>query len=426
MQLLNELKAEVVLKDTAILGQITNLKTSLTYKTDSNSYQFEDYFNILNKEIKGIDRIELMAAIPPGGAQSYLVELSTALQQVTDKIEVAQMKAIYFQGKLKSALHLSNNLLATFSAWYQIAISEKLKEAGVKIPASTQKALAESEFSRLIGDTDLNIDGLLSAVEVMVVHLKEMRKIAQEKYKLGTDQANASIVNLPFNGVGSAGDNSFPLLKKHWSFTEDSEPVESPDNGFDDLDEDPAYVERRRADQVEVPEGIHKIIESSSPAVIVAEEVSEEDLGKFITINGITAEELTDLVKDREAFMAAYQGDFTPLPPVEAEEIVMQEPDSFVAESHAPAETTTLHDDFAGDILVKAGKATLVPLSKKKITFDDDDDAEIPVVVKEEVKVEKTETKPKKKVVTFDDDEEEEIPFQTIVVKFKVQKTSII
>jgi hypothetical protein len=416
MQLLNDLKAEVVLEDTTILGQINNLKTSLTYKTDSKSYEFEEYFHILNKEIQNIERIELSAAIPPGGAQSYLVELATALQLVTDKIEVSQMKAIYFQGKLKSALHLKDNLLATFSAWYLIAVAEKLKEAEIKIPASTQKALAESEFSRLIGDIDMNIDGLMSAVEVMVTHLKEMRKIAQEKYKLGTDQANASIVNLPFNGV-SESKEQFPLLKQRWKFEEPP----SSETAYDDVDEDPAYVEKKVVEYPEVPKGIHKIVETPVYTRVVAEEVSAEQLEAAVAD---FKEQVADHIIEKAPMSLKQTLDKLKVVPPPEDDIfgdlgidIVKETKELEAElSSLGKKATIINDEFAGEILVLAGKATLVPQSKKKISFDDDEDEETPVVVKEdkpkaEVKPPKVEAKPKKKITFDDDEEDEEVPF---------------
>ena len=122
MEILTALKAEEVLEGTNMLGQTLNLKATLKYKTDKAVFSFEDYFYILNKDIQNVERIELSAAIPPGGAQSYLAELSTALQLVTDKIESIHTRAIYFEGKLKSAAHLRDNLQASFSAWYLIAL----------------------------------------------------------------------------------------------------------------------------------------------------------------------------------------------------------------------------------------------------------------------------------------------------------------
>ena len=285
-EILTALKAEEILKDSTILGQTLNLKITLAYKTDKDVFSFEGYFHILNAEIQSIERIELSASIPPGGAQSYLAELSMALQLVTDKIESAHTKAIYFEGKLKSAAHLRDNLQATFSAWYLIALSEKLKFYDIKLPISTQKALAESEFARLVGEDDLNIDGLIAAVEVMIVHLKDMKKIANEKYKLGSDQANATIVNLPFNGVSEG--NQFSLLKQRWGMEistkneseYDDTPISEEGKKLDALiqkeEDDPIYIQRQERAPTTIPEGIHKII--SGPALTLDNEVTSEDL----------------------------------------------------------------------------------------------------------------------------------------------------
>ncbi len=414
MKILNELKAEVILKDTTILNQVQKLKSLLTYESEGTVYSFEDYFQTLNKEIKSIEHIELLAAVPPGGAQSYLVELSMALQMVTDKIEMAQTKAIYFQGKLKSALHVKDNLLATFSAWYLIAIAEKLKEAELKIPASTQKALAESEFSRLLEDVDINIEGLLSAVEVMVTHLKEMRKIAQEKYKLGTDQANASIVNLPFNGHKDGGEslNQFPLLKQRWSVTE-SAPVPDDDKAdWDDWDEpnpilnpspqtvdedyqepviedEPAYIQKREAPEAfEIPEGIHKIINAPVEQAVVEDEVSAEDLTASIARFREMASE------SPESSQPESEEPYSETVTVAGMDVGLSDSSSLVIIKDGIVE-----DSFAGAVSIKEGKATLLPLSKKtqkKIDFDEDDELEVVV-------------KPPKKTLKFEEEEEEEI-----------------
>lgn len=467
MKILDELKAEVILKDTTILSQVQKLKGLLHYETDEHQYDFEEYFHALSKEIKSIERIELLTTVPPGGAQSYLVELSMALQMVTDKVEMAQTKAIYFQGKLKSALHVKDNLLATFSAWYLIAIAEKLKEAELKIPASTQKALAESEFSRILEDMDVNIEGLLSAVEVMVTHLKDMRKIAQEKYKLGTDQANASITNLPFNGHKDGGEslNAFPLLKQRWNVTEEKPKVDPTE--FDDLDEptpepeivglreefeEPTYIQRRQTIDIEVPQGIHKIISGGVEEAVLEDEVSAEDLtasiAKFRSLLPDVVLELPQSEAEEEYFKSSANKEgirgstsefihfdedadfsYTEENLGVDENLTFTDQSSPVIESMdlGPSDMTSVvvikdgifEDSFAGTVSIKEGKATLVPQSKrppKKIDFDEEDDTEIVVKpIKKSVDYDedddaitvtkKPETKPKKKLISFDEDD---------------------
>ena len=411
MQILNDLKAEEVLKGTTILGQTLNLKATLKYKTDGNSYSFEDYFHILNAEIQGIERIELSAAITPGGAQSYLTELSTALQLVTDKVESAHTKAIYFEGKLKSAAHLRDNLQSTFSAWYLIAMSEKLKMYDIKLPVSTQKALAESEFARLVGEEDLNIDGLISAVEVMVIHLKDMKKIAYEKYKLGADQANAAITNLPFNGIAE-GDNKFSLLKQRWdvktsapSTTEeewDDVPVSQEGKAMDALiqeeEDDPTYIKRSHRENVEIPEGIHKII-SASVVESDEDEVSAEDL---VSKAKAWHQKVVDTAE--EAYKKAEEFDDLP-------EMPLALPATDLPSLEEVKKAIIIEDSFAGTIKVQDSKAELVPLRKRVINFEDEDaDLEIiapPKPPKKAVMDDEEEfIKPvKKKTVSFDDED---------------------
>ena len=402
-EILNALKAETILNGTTILGQTQNLNSTLKYKTDKNSYSFEDYFHILNAELQGIERIELSPVIPPGGAQSYLAELSTALQLITDKIESAHTKAIYFEGKLKSAAHLRDNLQATFSAWYLIAISERLKFYDIKLPASTQRALAESEFSRLVGDEDLNIDGLISAVEVMIVHLKEMKKIANEKYKLGADQANASITNLPFNGVSEG--SQFSLLKQRWDMK--SEIKSDPE--YDDIitEEEPAYIQKQERQHTEIPEGIHKII--SSPSVLFDDEVTAEDLET-------KAQEWREQVertaegaysKAEDMFRSLSEEELAKVNPITEEEVHQALEEGARDVAIATGKTVIIEDSFAGTVKITDTKAELVPLKKRTISFDDEDDMEVISESKPAKKpvIEEVISPKKKKVISFDDED---------------------
>ena len=428
-EILNALKAEEVLKDTTILGQTLNLKDTLKYKTDRNTYSFEDYFHILNSEIQGIERIELSATIPPGGAQSYLAELSTALQLVTDKVESAHTKAIYFEGKLKSASHLRNNLQATFAAWYLIALSEKLKFYDIKLAAKTQTALAESEFSRLVGDEDLNIDGLISAVEVMIVHLKEMKKIANEKYKLGSDQANAAIVNLPFNGV--ADNNQFSLLKQRWGLKTEEEKKAPIEEDYDDLpldpklichevdfngDDEPAYIQRRESEHTEIPEGIHKIL-SASVVSSEEEEVTAEDLQARAKKWHQEVEELaeTTYTKAEDMFRSLSEEELAKVVPLTDREIHAaleqgaKDAALVVGKTTISGKAMIIEDAFAGTVKIEGSKAELIPLKKRQISFDEDDDLEmiVPKTVKKSVMDNEDEfiQPKKKKTVSFDDED---------------------
>ena len=255
----------------------------------------------------------------------------------------------------------------------------------IKLPASTQKALAESEFSRLVGDEDLNIEGLISAVEVMIVHLKDMKKIANEKYKLGSDQANAALVNLPFNGV--AESNQFSLLKQRWGMGVELPPKESE---YDDVsteepaeptiwekrvttagreidamiqeeDEDPTYIQRQEREHIDIPEGIHKII--SEPVTTFDDEVALEDLQAMAKKWHNSTEAITEEAYERAEVMCRET----------TEEWEKEgEPDNPLPS----AKPFYIEDSFAGIVKVENGTGTLVPLKKRVISFDDEDDLE--------------------------------------------------
>lgn len=292
MNILEMLKAETVLAGAPILEQIAVFKRSLVYKTSDTAISYEDHFFSLKKEMDNIDRIALLPTIPPGGAQTYLIELATALEKITDDLEKSQTGILFFLGKVKSAASQKSSLMATFSAWYQVALAEKLKELDIKLPASSQKALGESEFLRILGDT--TTEELISSLEVMLAHIKDLRKLAGEKYKLGVDQANASIVNLPYQGTNSSTAD-FSVLAKKWKVkdevtpkrpeyddeeclaiqpidpeeTQDSETLSEPE---------PSYVETRQQEDPEIPQGIHKLLEARVETPVVNPSINTSEL----------------------------------------------------------------------------------------------------------------------------------------------------
>lgn len=294
MNILEMLKAETVLAGAPILEQIAAFKRSLVYKTSDTAISYEDHFFSLKKEMDNIDRIALLPTIPPGGAQTYLIELATALEKITDDLEKSQTGILFFLGKVKSAASQKNSLMATFSAWYQVALAEKLKELDIKLPASSQKALGESEFLRILGDT--TTEELISSLEVMLTHIKDLRKLAGEKYKLGVDQANASIVNLPYQGTNSSTAD-FSVLAKKWKVKDEvtpkrpeyddeecleiqpREPEETLDAEIEALSEpEPSYVETRQQQDPEIPLGIHKLLEAKVETSVVNPSINASEL----------------------------------------------------------------------------------------------------------------------------------------------------
>lgn len=418
MSILNQLKAEAILEGTGVIEKIAKLRSSLVYKTTSEAFSFDDYYHILLDQASKIEQIQLEASVPPGAAQKYLVDLTQALQLVTDKIELTHQKALFFSGKIQSAIHNRDNLAATFSAWYQIAAAEALKDEKIKITATTLKALAESEFSRILDDGgDIELNGMKDAVEVLIDHLKHAKKLALEKYKIGTEQANSSIIHMPSQGFVEGGQ-PFPILRQRYGMTDEA--TDKPK--YDDEDEDgtepeptgsfsvtlnqesPDYVDHR-----EIPKATPGMFKSVQAMVEVADlgEVTAEEIleGK------LTLQPLPDVIAealDLESDPPTDFGDSASVPDIEDDEVF------------TPPPPKRISDPFLGEVEVTADKVeTVVSPTGKKRVFEDED-LEVPAPAKksrpkyddEEDEAEPTvtpepETKPQpqkgRKKITFDD-----------------------
>jgi len=249
LPILNQLKAETVLEDTGLLEKVEKLRATFIYKSSEEAYSFDDYYLKLLKEADGVEQITLLSSVAPGTAQSYLVQLTQSLQLVTDKIESIHSRSLFFLGKVRAAIHNKDSLEAAFTVWYQIAIADILKSHDLKFTASVCKALAESEFTRLIGE-EVVLEGMEEAIGMLIEHLKSSKKLAMEKYKLGTEQASASLLHMPASQGLMENENPFPLLKQRYgSLTaEPQKPQyddEEPESGLPAEDDDPNYVERR-------------------------------------------------------------------------------------------------------------------------------------------------------------------------------------
>jgi hypothetical protein len=372
LPILNELKAEQLLVGSTILDQVAKLKSSLKYRTSEESYDYEAYYNILVRESKSIPRINLEAQIPPGQGQRYLIDLASALEQITDSIEMTQTKTLFFVSKLKSALSMKTTMQATFTAWYQIALAEKLREIDVKFPVGTQKVLAESEFSRLLDYTDLDLDSLLGAVEVLIDHLKQTKKIALEKYKLGVDQVNTSIAHLPFHGIKEAQE--FPVLSQRWGMTKEKPPQDTFDDEEDPL---PDYVEERE----------HPAEESSLATKQLLAEIQK------VSVAEVMEGEILQAISDWKSSIVDVEEDKS-IPPQILENV------------------DVIDDPFLGRVKI----SDLKPKPRTTIKFDDEDDEPTPQTENRQpekqteikptlVTVPKTETTLKRRPIVFDDED---------------------
>jgi hypothetical protein len=197
-------KAENLLKDSYVFTQIEELKKSLRYKSNGDEVSFNDFFDWLNAEDQKLPKLNLSSALSPGTEAKYLNDLITSLEAVNDEVDRILTKNLNFQSKVMSALDQSKTLKNSFVAWYSLALNDYIHQNGIKgIPASSVKALSEAEFSRLMGGTEVELEILLEAIKVQGEKLKRHKKLSQEKYDLGKDQANALwTTSLPFGSVG--------------------------------------------------------------------------------------------------------------------------------------------------------------------------------------------------------------------------------
>jgi hypothetical protein len=202
--LLNSLMAENLLSGSYVLTQIQLLSDSLKYNTEGGSISYDDYYNRLEKELDEVSRIELRNDVVPGTESQYQIQLSVAMERVNTDCSKLTQHILHFRALLNNALVKSKTLSASFVAWYTLAANEVLEETKAKLPTSAVKALADSEFSRLFSGLNMEVESLVTALNVQMEQIKEHKKSQQEKYKMGQDQANASWVGrLPEYGVTS-------------------------------------------------------------------------------------------------------------------------------------------------------------------------------------------------------------------------------
>lgn len=232
--------AEALLGDAPIIKQLEKLTRDINYKTEEGeTISVGDFYSKLNRDIAHIPILELDSKIVPGTEYAYILQVTNSLQTFLDKIESVNVKAIFFQSRLKGIRQALNNAGATFSAWYQIALSHTLKQADIKINVTTIKSLADSEFSRLVGGVDIDIEAMIESMEVQLALLKSNKSLALEKYKMAKDQVNAALSNIGHDISGmenlqqpkiSLGDKygrfvQQPTLKPPVEEEEDDEPV---------------------------------------------------------------------------------------------------------------------------------------------------------------------------------------------------------
>lgn len=358
--------AESLLKDAPILTQISQIKTSLNYQTEDGLVSVGDYFNLLKKDIGNLKSFDLNSVIAPGTEYAYILSVTNTLQEVLDQLEQVSVKAVFFQSRLKSIQKNIDNAGATFSAWYQIALAQALKASDIKIPLSAIKSLGDSEFSRLMGGQDLDIEAMIQSVEIHLGMLKSHKNLAQEKYKMAKDQVNASISNLaPASEFGNE-DLRLPRYQKlHEKYGSHFKPDPQPAVPEEEIDDEPVLFKPTKDDPGEVEESL------------ITNEVIEE------TFSAQMADSEQEVVFEDE-------NEFTPAvefktPSTESKSGIVKR----TIQEVTPVVVGEVDDPFLGKIKVEDNKVTKIEGKNSGATITSEDDDE-PVLFKKVTKVDST------------------------------------
>jgi len=223
---MNLLQAENLLKGSALLDQIAELRHSLNYDSDEKLESFDDHFLSLQKQVDGIKKIKLLNSIPARQGGMYENELISGLEEINDSIELLTIKLIRFQGDLLKAAGAVEDLRASFEAWYTLAAQEVLAAEKVKLPAKHIDTLASSEFNRLMGSKSQSLAAIHEAVKIELRRLEGKKKMAKQKFDMGREQVNAAWGNKLMSDNGkNANSPQFRLLAdEEEPKTEEEEP----------------------------------------------------------------------------------------------------------------------------------------------------------------------------------------------------------
>jgi hypothetical protein len=187
------LKAETLLGESQLFGQIEKLCVDLTYNTVDGKLAFDDYFNALVQDIDNIPKLELENDVAPGTETVYTIQLTQSAEMIVDECDRIFRRLNQFEGKLREAERTINNQKAEFVAWYMIAAITLFKDLDdIKLPMAETRKLAEAEFSRLMSNLDVKVTSLLEAVKIESGKVTAHKATQKEKYNLGKDQANAT------------------------------------------------------------------------------------------------------------------------------------------------------------------------------------------------------------------------------------------
>jgi hypothetical protein len=187
------LKAENLLGDSQLFGQIAKLCADLTYSTEDGKFSFDDYFHALESSIDAIPKLVLEDDVAPGTETVYVIQLTQSAEVIVDECDRVFRRLNQFEGKLREAERKVANQKAEFVAWYMLAAVALLSGfEDMKLPMAETRKLAEAEFSRLMGGLDTAVSSLIEAVKIEASKVAAHKAAQKEKYNLGKDQANAA------------------------------------------------------------------------------------------------------------------------------------------------------------------------------------------------------------------------------------------
>lgn len=199
LSILRSIQADNLLKDLPLLTMLKGLRGLMVYREKS----FSDYFDVLQGEVSQLGHLQLRADVDPMTASSYLVDLAMGYERTLDDINRVTIEAQVFLGRLRVVHNKAITLKAPFMALWSIGAAEVLAASStVKITATDLKALAASEFTGLVDEADLELAGMIEAMDLTIENLKNLRKLAQDKYAIGKDQVNAALSALDFEDKG--------------------------------------------------------------------------------------------------------------------------------------------------------------------------------------------------------------------------------
>ena len=202
--LLEAFKSETLLEGTDILEQIGAFRRDLSYKSNGGLVSYDDLYASLAKEVDELPKLKLDLDVAPGAESQYSVQLVMSMEQIADDCDRVFRKVVMFESKLRDAVGRLNRLHGEFGAWYALAAARVLQTYEMKLSSTQVKNLADSEFSRLVGNLDATLASMVSVIVTLEAEIREHKRTQQDKYAMGKDQVNASWTsNMPlFNGGG--------------------------------------------------------------------------------------------------------------------------------------------------------------------------------------------------------------------------------